>query len=189
LARNLCRSDPGCKYPSRRSSNHRLVALCPRRDRRIILLQPRAIFCGSRCVVRVSGFCEVKPTLQMSCIVDRQASCQALWISSRTACAVHNAKGNCIWSGNLSGSALDAPRFNLCQNKLIAARGPVSFLVPDVPWAGMPTPTADRPAMNPTASAPPCASRPSQQKTARTRRVPVSFDPVCGRRQLHQRRL
>ena len=71
-----------------------------------------------------------------------------LWISSRAACAVHSAKGNCIWSGHLF-AIQHAPRFHLRQYKLITNTPPaLSFLDAGRAVAPeCPIPTADRPAM------------------------------------------
>ena len=117
-----------------------------------------------------------------------------LWISSRTACAVHNAKGNCIWSGILfADPALDAPRFNLCQNKLIA-RAPtaLSFLDTGRTVAPeCPTPTADRPAMNPDSQRRLHVRRAllNKKNSANTQSFLCPLIQFAGVAKLHQRRL
>jgi len=116
LARNLCRSDPGCKYPSRRSSKSPPCRAlpAPRSTDNPAPATPRSF--ADRAVSPASvAFCEVKPHRFKIELHRRQAKRLAKLSyesAPRTACAVHNANGQLHLVWHLSADpALDAPRF------------------------------------------------------------------------------
>ena len=93
----------------------------------------------------------------------------------------------------IADPALDAPRFNLCQNKLIA-RAPtaLSFLDTGRTVAPeCPTPTADRPAMNPDSQRRLHVRRAllNKKNGANTQSFLCPLIQFAGIAKLHQRRL